>query len=322
MRAVVAPRFGDPSGLGVQAVPVPEPAVGEVRVRIRSASLNPADWHGVVGRPFIARPSIGWLVPKRTVPGADVAGVVDVVGAGVSRFAPGDEVFGFTDGGGCAEFVVAPADNLAAKPGSVSFDAAAATGVAAFTALQAVRDVAGIGRGDQVLVNGATGGVGHFAVQIAQAAGAEVTAVCSGSNVEVARALGADHVVDYHTTDFTAGDARYDAILDNPGNRPLRHCRRVLAPTGTYVLIGGSKAPLLGPVPRLVASKLLGLVSSQRFALVLGEETPDDLEVLRTMLVSGSIDPLVSRTFDLDEVPAALTEIGRGHTLGKLVVHP
>jgi NADPH:quinone reductase-like Zn-dependent oxidoreductase len=322
MRAVVAVRFGDPGGLQVQGVPIPEPAAGEVRVRIRSASLNPADWHGVEGRPYIARPGLGWFAPKRTVPGADVAGVIDAVGAGVTRFAPGDEVFGFTDGGGCAEFVVVPEDHLVPKPESVSFDAAAATGVAAFTALQAVRDVAGVERGDRVLVNGATGGVGHFAVQIAKAAGAEVTAVCSGPNVDTARALGADHVVDYGTTDFTAGEVRYDAILDNPGNRPLRHCRRVLVPTGTYVLIGGSKAPLLGPIPRLVASKLLGVVSSQRFALVFGTETPDDLELLRTMLIDGSIDPLVSRVFDLGEVPAALTEIGRGHTLGKLVVHP
>ncbi len=322
MRAVVASRFGHPSGLNLSNVPMPEPAADEVRVRIRSASLNPADWHGVVGRPYIARPSIGWFRPKRSIPGADVAGVVDVVGAGVTRFAAGDEVFGFTDGGGCAEFVVVPESDLAPKPASVSFDAAAATGVAAFTALQAVRDVAGIDRGDRVLVNGATGGVGHFAVQIAKAIGADVTAVCSGPNVEVARALGADHVIDYGTTDFTEGEVRYDAILDNPGNRPLRHCRRVPVPTGAYVLIGGSKAPLLGPIPRLVAAKLLGLVSSRRFALVLGEETPDDLRVLRTMLEDGSVDPLVSRVFDLDEVPAAVTEIGRGHTLGKLVVHP
>ena len=303
-------------------MPIPAVADGEVRVRVVAAALNPADWHGVVGRPLIARPGLGWFTPRRTVPGVDLAGVVDVVGAGVTRFEPGDEVFGFADGGACADFVVVPQENLAVKPTVVSFDAAAATGVAAFTALQAVRDVAGVEAGDHVLVNGATGGVGHFAVQVAKASRAEVTAVCSSANIETARMLGADHVIDYTTTDFTASETRYDAILDNPGNRSLRACRRVLTPTGTYVLIGGSKAPVLGPIPRLVAAKALGLVSSQRFALVLGEETAADLEVLRAMLEAGSVVPLVGRSFSLADVPAALGEIGRGHTLGKLVAHP
>jgi NADPH:quinone reductase-like Zn-dependent oxidoreductase len=322
MRAVVATRFGPPRALHIRDLPIPAVADGEVRVRVTAASLNPADWHGVVGRPLVARPGLGWRAPRRTVPGVDVAGVVDVVGTGVTRLAPGDEVFGFAGGGACAEFVVVPQDHLVLKPTGVPFESAAATGVAAFTALQAVRDVAGVAPGHHVLVNGATGGVGHFAVQIAKASGAEVTAVCSAANVETARKLGADHVIDYTTTDFTASESRYDAILDNPGNRSLRACRRVLAPTGVYVLIGGSKAPVLGPIPRLVAAKALGLVSSQRFALVFGAETSADLEVLRTMLEDGSIDPLVGRTFTLSEVPAALTELGRGHTLGKFVVHP
>jgi len=322
MRAVVAERFGSASDLTVHEVPVPAAAAGEVRVRVRSVALNPADWHGVVGRPYIARVAIGWVRPKRNIPGTDVAGTVDAVGAGVTRFEPGDEVFGFTDGGGCAEYVVAPESDLVAKPAEVSFDAAAATGVAAFTALQVVRDTASVDAGQHVLINGATGGVGHFAVQISNAFGAEVTAVCSAANVDTARALGADHVIDYSSDDFTAGSGRYDAILDNPGNRPLRACRRVLQPAGTYVLIGGSKAPVLGPIPRLIAAKLLGLVSSQQFAVGVSRETPADLAVLRSMLVDGSIDPLISRTFDLAGVPAALAQLGRGHTLGKLVTHP
>lgn len=322
MRAVVAARFGPPTALRTRDVPIPAITEGEVRVRVVAAALNPADWHGAVGRPLIARPGLGWFGPRRTVPGSDLAGVVDAVGAGVTRFEPGDEVFGFADGGACAEFVAVPQENLVPKPTAVSFDAAAATGVAAFTALQAVRDVAGVAPGHHVLVNGATGGVGHFAVQIAKASGAEVSAVCSSANVETARTLGADHVIDYTTTDFTGSETRYNAILDNPGNRPLRACRRVLAPTGTYVLIGGSKAPVLGPIPRLVAAKALGLVSSQRFALVLGEETTADLEVLRAMLEAGSVVPLVGRSFALADVPAALNEIGRGHTLGKLVARP
>ena len=322
MRAVVADRFGAPDALTVRKVVVPEVGAGEVRVRIRSASLNPADWHGVVGRPYIARVGLGWFSPRRSIPGADVAGTVDAIGAGVTRFGPGDEVFGFTDGGGCAEYVVAHESDLAVKPAEVSFDAAAATGVAAFTALQAVRDVAEVRPGQHVLINGATGGVGHFALEIAASMGAEVTAVCSAPNVVAARALGADHVIDYTSDDFTTRSIRYDAILDNPGNQPLRACRHVLQPSGTYVLIGGSKAPVLGPIPRLIAAKFIGLVSSQRFALVMGRENAADLEVLRTMLEDGSIDPLVSRMFELDGAPAALAQLGSGHTLGKLVVQP
>lgn len=322
MRAVVAERFGSPDDLSVQSVAVPDLADSHVRVRVHAVSLNPADWHGVTGRPLIARPGLGWSRPKRRIPGVDIAGIVVDVGHGVSGFAPGDSVFGFVDGGGCAEYASVPDSDLARIPEAVSFDAAAATGVAAFTALQAVRDVARVGTGQHLLVNGATGGVGHYAVQIAKARGCEVTAVCSASNVDVARRLGADHVVDYSTTNFTTTRTRYDAILDNPGNHPLRACRAVLEPGGTYGLIGGSKAPILGPIPRLIAAKLLGVISPQRFALVFGLETSDDLEVLRSMLAEGSIEPLVSRTMTLDEVPAALAEIGRGHTLGKLVARP
>ena len=322
MRAVVAERFGSPDDLTVREVALPRLAADHVRVRVHAVSLNPADWHGVVGLPYIARPGLGWRAPKRSIPGTDIAGTVDEIGPGATRFGPGDEVFGFVDGGGCADYVLVPEANLTLKPTAVSFDAAAAAGVAAFTALQAVRDVARLEAGQHLLVNGATGGVGHFAVQIAKARGCEVTAVCSAANVEAASALGADDVIDYSLIDFTKGSARYDAILDNPGNHPLRDCRRVLQPRGSYVLIGGSKAPILGPIPRLIAAKLLGLVSSQRFGLVFGRETPEDLEQLRTMLEGDMIDPIVSRTFPLDEVPAALAEIGRGHTLGKLVAQP
>ena len=325
MRAVTADRFGPPAGLVVRGVPVPRPTDGHVRVGVHAVALNPADWHGVVGYPYIARPALGWRRPKRTIPGTDIAGTVDEITVGVdgeTRFAVGDEVFGFADGGGCAEFVVVPEANLVTKPPTVPFDVAAATGMAAFAALQAVRDVARLEVGQHVLVNGATGGVGHFAIQFAKAIGCEVTAVCSTGNVIAATAMGADHVIDYSATDFTTGPTRYDAILDNPGNHPLRTCRRVLQPTGAYVLIGGSKSPLLGPIPRLIAAKLFGVVSSQRFDLVFGEETADDLAVLRSMLDDGSIDPVVSRTMTLDEVPAALAEIGRGHTLGKLVANP
>ncbi|MGB3733524.1 MAG: NAD(P)-dependent alcohol dehydrogenase [Ilumatobacter sp.] len=322
MRAVVADRYGPPDELDVRDVPVPHLTDGHVRIRVRAVALNPADWHGVVGRPYIARPGIGWRTPRRAIPGTDIAGTVDAVGGGVTGLAVDDEVFGFADGGGCAEFVTVPEANLVTKPSTVSFAAAAATGVAAFTALQAVRDVARLKAEQHVLVNGATGGVGHFAIQFARAAGCEVTAVCSAGNVIAATAMGADHVIDYSTSDFTSGPIRYDAILDNPGSHPLRACRRVLEPGGSYVLIGGSKASLLGPIPRLIAAKLLGVVSSQRFDLVFAKETAADLDVLRTMLEDGSVDPVVSRTMTLEEVPGALAEIGRGHTLGKLVAHP
>lgn len=322
MRAIVAERFRPPGELEVRTIAVPRPAVGEVRVRVGAVSLNPADWHGVVGIPFIARPAIGWFRPKRGIPGTDVAGTVDAVGAGVTRFSVGDAVFGFVDGGGCAEFVCVSAANLVARPAGVSVEAAAAVGVAAFTALNVVRDVARLEAGVRVLVNGATGGVGHFAVQMAKALDCEVTAVCGAANVEAAHALGADHVLDYASIDFTRGPIRYDAILDNPGNHPLRACRGVLEPDGVYVLIGGGKAPILGPIPRLTGAKLLGIVSSQRFELALGKETPEDLKVLRAMLEAGSIQPVVGRTMSLDDVPGALAEIGRGHTCGKLVACP
>jgi len=322
MRAVVCDRFGSPSELEVQDVALPEPVAGEVRVRIRAVSLNPADWHGVVGRPYIARPAIGWFAPKRRIPGTDIAGTIDAVGEGVTDHSLGDAVFGFVDGGGCAEYVCVPAVNVIASPGRVSFESAAAVGVAAFTALHVVRDVARLQPGSRVLVNGATGGVGHFAVQMAKALHCEVTAVCSAANVEAATNLGADHVIDYSSTDFTQEGIRYDVILDNPGNRPLRDCRHVLEPKGAYVLIGGSKAPLLGPIPRLVAAKLLGVVSSQRFDLALAKETPEDLKELCAMLGDGTIDPMVGRTLSLDDVPGALVELGHGHTRGKVVACP
>lgn len=322
MRAVVCDHFGSPSELTVQDVALPDPAAGQVRVRIRAVSLNPADWHGVVGRPYIARPAIGWFAPKRRIPGTDIAGTIDAVGDGVTDYSLGDAVFGFVDGGGCAEYVCVPAMNLIARPGRVSFESAAAVGVAAFTALHVVRDVARLQSGSRVLVNGATGGVGHFAVQMAKALDCEVTAVCSAANVDAATDLGADNVIDYSSTDFTQEGIRYDAILDNPGNRPLRDCRRVLEPNGAYVLIGGSKAPLLGPIPRLVASKLLGVVSSQRFDLAFAKETPEDLEELGAMLGDGRINPMIGRTMSLDDVPTALVELGHGHTRGKLVACP
>lgn len=322
MRAVTYHRYGPPSSAAVETIEIPPVGAREVRLRVRAVALNPADWHHLTGLPYIARLGLGPFGPRRSIPGSDVAGVVDEVGDEVTKLRPGDAAFGFVGGGACAEAVSVPDDQLVSKPAGVSFEAAAATGVAAFTALQAVRDVAAIGEGDRVVVNGATGGVGHFAVQIAKSFGAEVTAVSSASNLDVARRLGADHVIDYGTEDFTAGSERYDAILDNPGNRPLRSCRNVLVADGTYVLVGGSKAPVFGPIPRLLRSVALGIVSSQKFALVSGTENADDLGVLRTMLEDSAITPLVSRVMHLDEVPAALDEIGRGHTLGKLVARP
>ena len=291
----------------------------QVLVRIRAASVNPADWHPVVGTPYLVRPSVGWRKPKRPHVGTDAAGTVEAVGAGVTRFRPGDEVFGGV-GGSFAEYATGRERNLVPKPAGVTFAQAAAVPIAALTALQGLRDKGGLQAGHHVLVNGASGGVGTFAVQIAKALGAEVTAVCSTRNVDTVRSIGADHVVDYTTDDFLKEAGRYDLMLDNVGSRGLLACRRALKPGGRYVMVSGPKRRVLGPVLRMVRAKALFLFGGRKMTFFVADINQDDLSLMAELLEEGKVTPVIERTYELSQVAEALAYLGEGHARGKLVV--
>jgi NADPH:quinone reductase-like Zn-dependent oxidoreductase len=322
MRAAVRDRFGPPEVVQIRELDKPRPADDEVLVRVRAASINIADWYGVTGRPRVGRVAMGLLKPKETRLGVDYAGTVEAVGESVSEFRPGDDVFGGRTGA-YAEYVVAKADRaIVHKPASVSFEEAAAVPIAAITALQGIRDKGKLERGQRVLVNGASGGVGTYAVQIAKALGAgHVTAVCSTRNVETARALGADRVVDYSTEDFTRLDEQFDLMLDIAGSRPWRHVKRVLAPKATVVLIGGpKKSRLLGPLGHVVRFRLAAIGSGRRLAFFIAQLNKADMETLRDMLEAGQIRSVLDRQYPLGELTAALNQMGEGHCQGKIVV--
>ena len=291
----------------------------QLLVRVRAASVNPADWHPVVGTPYLLRPSSGWRRPKRGLVGTDVAGVVEAVGSGVTRLQPGDEVFGAV-GGSFAEYATGREKNLVHKPGRVSFEEAASVPIAAVTALQGLRDKGGLQAGHHVLVNGASGGVGTFAVQIAKALGAEVTAVCSTRNVETVTAIGADRVVDYTKDDFTKTADRYDVILDNVGNRSVLACRRLLKPEGRYVMVSGPRRAVLGPMVRIARAKLLFLFGGRDASFFVAQFNEADLTFLAGLLESGEVEPVIERTFELSGAAEALAYMGEGHARGKLVV--
>ena len=315
-------RFGAPSEVvEVREVEKPVPTEDEVLVRVHAASLNFGDWYAVVGRPWVGRPSMGLRRPKSERLGTDYAGVVEAVGANVTDFRPGDEVFGGRSGA-LAEYVAARADRaIVPKPANVSFEEAAAVPVAALTALQAVRDHGRTGPGRKVLVNGASGGVGTYAVQIAKALGAEVTAVCSPANVEAARSLGADRVVDYTQEDFTRGDVRYDVLIDVAGSRSWRECTRVLVRDATLVIVGGQKkGRLLGPIGGLVGKKLGALFSTRTAPFFIARFNKPDMEVLRELVESGRVRSVVDRSYGLEDVVEALDYLGEGHARGKVIV--
>jgi NADPH:quinone reductase-like Zn-dependent oxidoreductase len=322
MRAAVRDRFGAPSEVvEVRDVEKPVPTEDEVLVRVHAASLNFGDWYAVEGRPWIGRPSMGLRTPKSERLGTDYAGVVEVVGANVTDFRPGDEVFGGRSGA-LAEYVAARADRaIVSKPANVSFEEAAAVPVAALTALQGLRDHGHVGPGQTVLVNGASGGVGSYAVQIAKALGAEVTAVCSPANVETARSLGADRVVDYTREDFTRGDGHHDVLLDVAGSRSWRECTRVLGKDARLVIVGGPKSGrLLGPIGGLFGKKLGALLSSRKAPFFIAKFNKPDMEVLRELLVSGKMRSVVDRRYELADVVEALDYLGEGHARGKVIV--
>ncbi len=321
MRAIVYRKYGTPDVLSLQVVDQPVVGEDEVLVRVHAASLNPLDWHYMTGTPYLMRLMVGLRKPKRNIPGVDLAGTVESVGGSVTRFKPGDEVFG-TAAGSCAEFAVAGEDQLVHKPAALSFEQAAAVPVAALTALQGLRDHGKAEAGQKVLINGAAGGVGTFAVQIANTLRAEVTGVCSTHNVDTIRAIGAHHVIDYTKDDFMESGQRYDVMIDNIGNRSLSDCRRVLARDGICVVISGpKKGRVLGPIPRLIGTLVYFKFVSQRAASFIAVVTSEQLLRVRELVECGQVVPVIERKYKLTEVPEAMRYLSTGHARGKLVIN-
>jgi len=322
MKAITQDHYGKPAdALELRDVDTPAVADGEVLVRVHAASIHVGDWIVMQGVPYIMRPMFGLRAPKVPVPGTDMAGVVEAVGAGVTHVAPGDEVFGWGDGA-FAEYMSTPATNVLPKPADLSFEQAAAIGVSAFTALKVMRDRGQVQAGQRVLVNGASGGVGTFAVQIAKSMGAEVTAVCSGKNAEMVRSIGADHVIDYTQEDFTQGDARYDFILDNVGNHSLSEIRRVLSPVGKVQPNGGGHHPgrWFGSLGSVVSNAIRARRDDQLLAPFLSTNDPEDLAALKDMAEAGKITPVIDSTYPLAETAQAMSHVGGGHASGTVVI--
>jgi NADPH:quinone reductase-like Zn-dependent oxidoreductase len=293
-------------------------------VKVRAASVNPYDWHFIEGTPKIMRlMGVGLRKPKDTRLGVDFAGTVEAVGKNVTQFKPGHEVFGGR-GGAFAEYVCVRGNRaVALKPANLTFEQAASVNIAGITALQAIRDKGKVQPGQKVLINGASGGVGTFAVQIAKSFGADVTGVCSTRNVDLVRSLGADRVIDYTKEDFTKSEQRYDVILDNVTNRSLLECRRVLTPKGKYVMIGGggpNDQGLIGPLANPIKAMLLSPFVSQEMGMMMADANKKDLTILADMMQSGKVKPVIDRTYKLSEVPAAIAYLEAGHARGKVVI--
>lgn len=326
MKAFVYDRYGSPDILELKEVDRPTVADEQLLVRVRAAGINPYDWHLLRGDPYLVRMVGGLRRPRKaTIAGSDIAGVVEAVGKNVTRFRPGDEVYACVNVGGYAQYVCAPQTLVAQKPANLTFEQAAAVPMAAITALQGLRDAGRLQAGQTVLVNGAGGGIGHFAVQLAKALGAaEVTGVCSTGKVELVRSIGADHVIDYTREDFTRSGARYDMVFDTAGNHSIRAFRRALKPKGTFVIVGGAAAArgkLLGPGAQVIRAVLLSpLVRNQRIVTVAAKPSGQDLEFLRGLIEAGKVTPVVDRTFPFAEAPEAIRYLEQGHASGKVVV--
>jgi NADPH:quinone reductase-like Zn-dependent oxidoreductase len=322
MKAVTQDRYGSADVLKVTEVPRPVPAEGEVLVRVHAAAVNAYDWHFLHGDPRIARLSMGLRGPKERIRGRDFAGRVEAVGSAVKGLAPGDEVFGEADGA-FAEYVCAADDCVDRKPDGLSFEEAAALPLAANTALIGLRDVAGLRADQSLLINGASGGVGPFAVQMAKAYGARVTGVCSSRNVDLVRSLGADHVIDYTREDFTRGKDRYDVVLDLVGNHSLSEFRRALTPSGTLVLSGGGVfegGSLFGPLGLFIKGRALAPFVRQRVLQLPAKASKKNLATLRELVESGKLTPHIERTYPLDEAPAAIRHLEVEHARTKIVI--
>ncbi|MBZ5552595.1 MAG: NAD(P)-dependent alcohol dehydrogenase [Acidobacteriia bacterium] len=320
MKAVVYYNYGSPDVLKCEEIEKPTPGDNEVLIRVRAASLNALDWRLMRGGPYILRMLFGLRKPKSAQPGRvgrDVAGQVEAVGRNVTRFKPGDEVFGVCPGA-CAEYACANEDKLALKPVHLSFEDAAALPVAASTALQGLRDKGRIQQGHRVLVDGASGGVGTFAVQIAKSFGAEVTAVCSTRNVDMARSMGADRVIDYTQEDFTRSGQRYDLIIAANAYHSIFNYRRAMVQNGIYVMAGGGWVQMLQVV---LLGPLLSLVGRKKMRLFMANINPEDLALLKDLLEAGKIDPVIDRRYPLSEVPEAIRYLEEGHARGKVIIN-
>lgn len=326
MKAFVLGSYGSSDHLDLTAVDTPVPAADEVLVRVRATSVNPYDWHHMRGEPRVARlmpGTLGLRAPKLRILGGDMAGQVEAVGEDVTEFRPGDDVFALLEQGGFAEYVSVPERLLARKPGNLSYEQAAAVPIAATTALLGLRDVARIEPGQKVLINGASGGVGTFAVQIARALGARADAVCSLPNADLARSIGADDVIDYTSQDFTRSGRRYDVLLDIAGSRPVFACRRVLAPRGTLVLIGGPAGRWLQPAGHMFSALAMAPLVSQRIAMadtVSCTAKKQILMTLTTLIEDGKVTPVISRRYPLHDIREAVRYQEQGHAAGKVVV--
>jgi len=323
MKAITYCDYGL-ANLKLEEIEKPIPNDDQILVKVRAASVNPYDWHFVEGTPKIMRMmGVGLRKPKDTRLGVDFSGTVEAVGKNVTQFKPGDDVFGGR-GGAFAEYVCRRAEGaVALKPASITFEQAASVNIAGITALQGLRDKGKVQPGQKVLINGASGGVGTFAVQIAKSFGADVTGVCSTRNVDLVRSLGADHVIDYTKEDFAKGEQRYDVILDNVPNHSLSECRRILNPNGKYVLIGGggpNDSRWVGPFGRVIKTMLLSPFMSQKMGMMMADANHNDLTILADMMQSGKLKPVIDRTYKLAEVPAAIAYLEQGHARGKVVI--
>ena len=317
MKAIIHERYGSAEVLHTQDIDKPIVGDDEVLVRVHAASVHVGDWILMTGKPYVMRLATGLRKPRHPVPGTDVAGTVEAVGKDVKRLRPGDEVFGWS-AGAFAEYAAASEDQFVRKPANLTFEQAAAVGVSATTALQLLRDTGKVQAGQKVLINGASGGVGSFAVQIAKAFGAEVTGVCSTKNVDAVRSIGADHVIDYTREDFTEGGPRYDLILDNVGNHSMARTRRALTPTGTLISNGGGHAD--GKLSRTLRTMLVSMVVRQQAGPTVKTQNHDDLVALRELVEAGKVTPLIDGTYPLNETPNAIRRIATGHARGTIVI--
>jgi NADPH:quinone reductase-like Zn-dependent oxidoreductase len=321
MKAIVYRCYGSPDVVKLEDIAKPTPPDDRVLIKVHAASVNPLDWHYMRGKPYIMRMMAGLGVPEDIRLGVDFAGTVEAVGKNVKRFKSGDEVFGGGHGA-FAEYVsVREKGSLALKPANLTFEQAAAVPVAAVTALQALRDKGKIQPGQKVLINGASGGVGTFAVQIAKAFGADVTGVCSTRNLAMVRSIGADHVIDYTREDFTQGSLRYDLIVDNVGTHSLLEYRRVLNPRGALVMVGGpNDGRWIGPLSGSIKAMLVAPFVSQKMVFILAQLKQDDLGTLRDLMQTGKLTPVIDRRYKLSETAEAIRYLEEGHARGKVVI--
>jgi NADPH:quinone reductase-like Zn-dependent oxidoreductase len=320
MKAIVYREYGSPDVLKCEEVENPVPKDDEVLIKIRAASVNPLDWRLMEGKPSILRLFFGLRKPRLGRPGVDVAGEIELVGRNVTQFKSGNQVFGGCSGA-FAEYVCTAASKIAVKPDNVTFEQAASVNVAGLTALQGLRDKGKIQAGSKVLINGAAGGVGTFAVQIAKWFGAHVTGVCSTRNIDMVRSIGGDEVIDYTKNDFTASNQRYDLVLDCVGNHSFSECRRILNPRGRFVMVGGPHDPsLMDLLTPIIKASLLSLFGGQKAVMFIAKSSQDDLALLGELIATGKLTPVIDSCYNLNEVPDAVRHVEEGHARGKVII--